>query len=288
MKVCVIVFSPSGHTLEVAEMMKTAMEKDGMCVQLLNVTKSEMVFNKNAVKDFLLKEVKEHDLLCIGGPVYAGHLENNVKELIRALPQPDEKWGKLVIPFVTYGGVHSSIAMQEAGELLFSRNRINIMGVKLASYHTLTKTLPFEVNKGKPDNGEKIVIQEMIQRLKSIIHANEAKDVRNSFYYAKPIERMIFKVLSQDFLHKKYRTVEIDSGKCSQCGICEKKCPVNLIKKSNDEYIVNNTQNCLLCGECYHSCKSKAINFEYIEKAGAYLSKNRNKLEHPQSAVYPQ
>ncbi len=65
--------------------------------------------------------VSPHDVLCIGGPVYAGHLQENVKNIIKALPLPDEKWGSMAVPFVSYGGVHSSVALKEAGILLRKR-----------------------------------------------------------------------------------------------------------------------------------------------------------------------
>ena len=46
MKVAIIVFSPSGHTLEVAKMMERSMTNNGMKVQLLDITGNEKSLKK--------------------------------------------------------------------------------------------------------------------------------------------------------------------------------------------------------------------------------------------------
>ena len=60
-----------------------------------------------------VKEVSEHDILFIGSSVYAHHLQYHVKDLIKKLPQPVHGWGKIAVPFVTYGGISSGIALEE-------------------------------------------------------------------------------------------------------------------------------------------------------------------------------
>ena len=125
MKVAIIVFSPSGHTLEVAKMMEKNMTNKGMKVQLLDITRNEKIFRENKMEQYLKEKIEPHDLICVGGPVYAGHLEGNAMNIIKALPYPDKIWGKLAIPFVTYGGLHSSIALMEAGRLSQSPQKMS-------------------------------------------------------------------------------------------------------------------------------------------------------------------
>jgi len=288
MKVCIIVFSPSGHTLKVSEKMKEFMLEKGMEVQLLNVTGKRVILKEDSLKEYLNLEVQPHDLICIGGPVYAGHLEGNVKRIISCLPSISKKWGNLAIPFVTYGGLHSSIALKEAGDLLYKSGRKNILGMKIAAFHTLSATLDKQINQGKPDKENDKIIIELVDRAKELIdNSTEIKDIRKSFSYAPLFEKIIFTFLSQNFFHKNYRPVNIDSNKCSGCGTCINRCPVNILELINKRATVaNNINKCILCAECFHNCKANAVNYLYYSKVKNRLEKATN-LEFPQSAVYP-
>ena len=101
MRVAIVVFSPSGHTLKVAKMMEKSMLNRNMRVQLIDITGKKYIFREGKLKQYINDKVEEHDLICVGGPVYAGHFEENAKNIIKALPYPDRTWGKLAIPLVT-------------------------------------------------------------------------------------------------------------------------------------------------------------------------------------------
>ena len=139
LKVAIIVFSPSGNTMTTAKLFEQSFLRRNAQVQLINFTARGELSNQGRIEKYLNNTIDPHDVLCIGGPVYAGHLQENVKNIIKALPVPDEKWGSMVVPFISYGGVHSSVALKEAGALLRKRNRKNISGLKIAANHSLTK-----------------------------------------------------------------------------------------------------------------------------------------------------
>lgn len=60
------------------------------------------------------------------------------------------------------------------------------------------------------------------------------------------------------------KKAEINSNKCSQCGICESVCRFDAIKN----FKVNRT-NCEGCGFCFRVCPDDAISF-YESKSGVY------------------
>ena len=165
MKITIIVFSPAQNTLTTAQLLEQSFLKRNAQVQLIDFTGRKELADQASITNYLQEKVKTHDILCIGGPVYAGHLQENVKNIIKALPLPDEKWGVLVVPFVTYGGVHSSVALKEAGKMLKKRERKNIAGMKITAFHSLTKNFSFKIHESKPGDEELSIIETLTERV---------------------------------------------------------------------------------------------------------------------------
>lgn len=290
MKVTIVIFSPSGHTLKVSQVFKREFENKHIKVQLINITKNENFLYSDNVKDYLRKEFDEHDVILIGGPVYAGHVEKNILKLIEQLPEAGGKYGYLAVPFVTYGGVHSSIALEEMGRYLKRKNRKSILGVKIAAKHTLTKTLSNVINEKKPGQFEEKIIVEAVERIIKIIGQDyeKIKDVSKSFMYSKLSERILFNILNQEFFHKKFKDVSIDNQKCIKCKKCVLNCPMNIFDYSNGIVkMVREKEKCILCAECFHNCPVNAINYPYIEIVSKRLKDGYVKIEKEQSAIYP-
>lgn len=293
MKITIIVFSPAQHTLVTAQLLEQSFLKRNAQVQLIDFTARKELADQASITSYLQEKVKTHDLLCIGGPVYAGHLQENVKNIIKALPLPDEKWGALVVPFVTYGGVHSSVALKEAGVLLRKRNRKNISGAKIAASHSLTKKFEFSINESKPGEEEIQVIEALADRVVETVgkEFEEIKDVSNSFSYISFGENLLYKIFSEKMFHKiMFGEREFKYNKCTGCGVCAKRCPMQIIemRDKKPEINENRSADCCYCAECYNKCKFDAISWD-LSKSKKYLShmNSKGKFESPQSAVYP-
>lgn len=285
MNICCIVFSPSGHTREAGEKVRRIMTARGMIVQLVDITRERMVFTENRMEEFLKNTVLPHDCLFVGGPVYAGHLEHNVKWVIDALPPPDAKWGRIAVPFVTYGGVHSSIALEEAGKLLHTSGRTVVSGMKLSGFHTLTHTFERQINL-KGDGSHERIISDCASGLIEMETKGEYRDIRSSFAYAGFRERILFHLISQDRFHKKFRTTAVDGRACTGCGACVRACPQLLIKINDGKAIVADSGRCILCAECFHACTFSAMKFEYCDRVKPRLEAV-SELESPLSRLFP-
>ena len=74
MKFAIVVFSPSGNTLKVAKLIEENLNRNNVQVQLLDITRNGRLFHEKHSEDFLNKNVKKHDVLLIGAPVYAHHM----------------------------------------------------------------------------------------------------------------------------------------------------------------------------------------------------------------------
>jgi len=293
LRITIIVFSPSGNTLTAAKLFEQSFLKRNAQVQLINFTARKEIADQKSIVKYLNDIVNPHDVLCIGGPVYAGHLQENVKNIIKALPLPDDKWGPMVVPFISYGGVHSSIALKEAGGLLRKRNRKNISGVKIAASHSLTKKFEFSINENKPGEEEIQVIDSLADRVVEAVgkEFNEIKDVSNSFSYISFGENLLYNIFSEKMFHKMmFGKREIKHNKCTGCGVCAKRCPMQIIemRDKKPEINKNSSAGCCYCAECYNKCKFDAISWD-LSKSKKYLShmNNKGKFESQQSAVYP-
>jgi ech hydrogenase subunit F len=54
--------------------------------------------------------------------------------------------------------------------------------------------------------------------------------------------------------------LQVDSGRCTHCGICQKKCPAKAITVSplTKEWHVND-EKCVRCGRCVRICPNSAL-----------------------------
>lgn len=290
MKVVIIVFSPSGSTLKVATLIKERSKKYSTSVRLLNITKKdEFLFDRKRKENFQ-KKLRGYDLLFIGGPVYAGHIESNIKKIIKLLPLPNENYSNLAIPFITYGGSHSSIALEEMGVMLKEKQYKSILGIKIVSKHTLTQTYTKVMNSNRPNKEDKQIIIKAVDYIFGEIEKGKEHilDKSVSFEYSPIKERELFQSLSQQKLHENYKTVNVNQEKCIKCMKCVIACPVNVLRLTKNRKVKNlHNDRCILCAECFHSCPVGAINFSYIEKARERLKDGFGKLEQELSRTYP-
>jgi len=290
MKVVIIVFSPSGHTLKVAEMIKNQCEKYKSSVKLVNITgKKEFLFDDNR-KENLYNELGEYELLFIGGPIYAGHMERNILNAIEAIPNPDKEHVNHAVPFATYGGAHSSIALEEMGDLLKKKYYKSLLGIKIVAKHTLTETFSNIMNPNKPGKEEEEFVNKAVDQVYKIIEKKEQFiiDQSESFRYSPLNERNFFKLNSQEKLHNSYKNVGIIQDSCIKCGKCIHVCPVKMFYISNGKINMHtDNKRCILCAECFHNCPVNAIDYPYIEMVRKHLQDGNKPMEEELSAIYP-
>ena len=258
-------------------------------MQLINTSKNPSYLNESSIKMQLEADLDAHDVLLIGGPIYAGHMEGHILRIIKQLPGVGGKFGALAVPFATYGGVHSSVALEEMGRLLKRQKRKSILGVKIAAEHTLTKTASKIIYEGRPGKDEEAIIARAVSKTIEIAlqDIKSIKDISKAFRYSRPKERLMFKLFSQEKIHKQFKQVSINSRKCIQCKKCISVCPVNMFDVIDEQVkMVKDQQQCILCAECYHRCPAGAIIHPYIEPAKVRLKDGNAHLEEEPSSIY--
>ena len=254
---------------------------------MINITKNDKYLQDFTITKTLVDDLGEHHLLIPCAPVYAGHCEQNMLRTIRALPRKKEKQIP-AIPLVTYGGVHSSVALEEMGKALNDKRYIPIMGIKIAAEHTLTSTFKKRINPNLPGTVEDQILAEAAEITEKVLNDEIAMvNVEKKLAYAPFMKRIMFRIFSQEKIHGKYKKVAINTEKCIGCKRCVSACPVNMFAYiDNTIQMVRDPKHCILCAECYHQCPAKAVVHPYIEVARKRLSNGFAKLENPQSEIY--
>ena len=254
---------------------------------MINITKNDKYLQDFTITKTLVDDLGEHHLLIPCAPVYAGHCEQNMLRTIRALPRKKEKQIP-AIPLVTYGGVHSSVALEEMGKALNDKGYIPIMGIKIAAEHTLTSTFKKRINPNLPGTVEDQILAEAAEIAEKVLNDEIAMvNVEKKLAYAPFMKRIMFRIFSQEKIHGKYKKVAINTEKCIGCKRCVSACPVNMFAYiDNTIQMVRDPKHCILCAVCYHQCPAKAVVHPYIEVARKRLSNGFAELENPQSEIY--
>jgi len=294
MKITIVQFSPSGSTSKVTAMLSRELETRGQSVQLVNIAGDELFFVKKNIGEFLHRNIKEHDVLLVGGPVYAHHLQYHVQDLLKALPSPGGKWGRYAVPYVCYGGISSGIALKEAAGLLKRSGRTVFAGMKVSSPHSMTRAfMDAEFNKDKLQNDSLPEVTELVDRIVSINPQTGTKCNARQMHYNGAITALKAKIIFREKLwhQKRYPQISISGERCTACGKCVQKCPVLHLRKENKRIFENHDSPCVHCFNCINQCPSGAINLVGdMEKGKAFMSgmiARQGGRELPATAVYP-
>lgn len=292
MKVAIILFSPSGNTNRAGELLKAQLENNSIATQLINIAGDQDYFLSSDKRSYLENIVLSHNVLMIGSPVYAHHLQYHVQELIQSLPRPDQKWGNIAMPFITYGGISSGIALEEASKLLRKSGRIVTAGMKISSSHHMTKAFfKEEFNNNQPIETIMQTIDALVRRITvypaqlSQKHSAKLKYQSRKKYL---VANIVFK--EKEWHDKKYPKIFVEKNLCTKCGRCSLVCPVcHLTQDFNNDVVENADSPCIHCFNCVFSCPQRAIHpIGNPEKPRAFMEKNiRNANETPSTCLYP-
>jgi len=290
-RISILVFSPGGNTLKAAKMAESALVDRGFDVQLVDVTAAKVIKDKGRLHDFLVNEVKPHDLLMVGGPVYENRLDKLTLAIIKSLPEPGgDKWGNLCTPFVTWGGVTSGIGLYQAAKAFRATGRKVVMAFKVEAFHPFSVEWPQRLNEGMPGDEALPLMSELAERVSEIAGADPASlsEITGGLNYAAFIPRFFGRFTSifptQEYT---YKGVKVDLDLCKGCGTCVRRCPLDRLEiRKGKARVKDDAIRCMHCYTCLRVCPSGARSVGLESTRGFLLALRKRYADKPGNALY--
>jgi ferredoxin len=192
--------------------------------------------------------------LWIGSPVYVDHMVPPVEHVLQRLP-----WGggSYAVPFVTWGGVNSGVALAEMGALLVQQGYALLGAAKVLAVHSSLWRSEQPLGAGHPDAQDDAAVQHLVDAVQEKLCASavqrlplEALDYQPEAIKIEAGKRSIA------LAKQAYGPLAAAAESCSQCAECVEKCPVQAI--SLDPY-PKFGEACFMCLKCVRECPQDAI-----------------------------
>ena len=192
--------------------------------------------------------------LWIGSPVYCDHALPLVAEWIEGLKPSARGWA---VPFVTWGGVTSGLALPELADLLQARGFQTVGAAKVLAEHSSLWAAAEPLGAGRPDAADLAQVRDLVTG----VVANLAQaapvplDLRLLDYLSPSLrtEAASKSLAKAKSMMPAPRAIET---RCTQCGECVAACPVGAI--TLDPYPVM-AEHCVRCQQCVRICPEGAF-----------------------------
>ncbi len=242
--------SPAGTTRHVAATMMQACRERGAEVR-------EVDLARRADLDSVLAEIEGYEgnqALFIGSPVYVSHAVPPIMDFIDRLP---ENTRIPAVPFVTWGGVSSGMALFEMGEALEKKGLLLAGAARILAVHSMMWRSKSPLGRGHPDAEDDRLVAELAGRVLDRVSRGDVAPIAAAELTRHPESARLEMAkinLVTAAAHMPPRRV--DEEICNQCGECALFCPTGAITLS--PYPVFGA-SCILCFKCVRDCPEKAI-----------------------------
>ncbi|NIA18974.1 MAG: hypothetical protein GWP07_00840 [Xanthomonadaceae bacterium] len=270
--------SPAGTTSHVAEVIEKKLAGYGRQVTICTLGKEEGKLSE-IIRD--IKETPERVCLFIGSPVYSSHALPLVMDFIARLPQRRQVYA---VPFATWGGATSGLALEEMGEALKDCGYGLTGAARIVAVHSLMWESDNPVGAGHPDAKDDRLIEDLAVAVDHNLQLPEPLELSSQALFYQPAAaavemRKLNLEIARGILPKRL----VNEDLCTQCGICAEQCPVAALTLA--PYPVY-ADHCILCFNCMRCCPEKAIEADLSPIHKRVRERAENYQEVPPSALF--
>ena len=249
-KALVVYCSPAGSTGHVAQVLNGKIRSLGVPVDLIDLAhEPDMAF-------IISQLPAARDNLCfyIGSPVYGGYPIPPVMEFISRLPKSEAGYS---VPFVTYGGVTSGVALQRMGQALAERGYSVLGAAKVKAVHSIMWNLEAPLGKNRPDASDDRIIEELALAVNAKLKLGNPPGLDPSLLAYQPEEiRGLLQKGDFESARRIFPPITLNPEACTQCGVCAEVCPMDAVTFSPHLEIAS---SCISCFNCVRHCPEGAI-----------------------------
>jgi ferredoxin/flavodoxin len=273
----VIYCSPSGSTKHVAEVIIKTLKDYNTDFFVSDLGKEH---NRASVLG-QIKTAGENICLYVGSPVYGGHAVPPVMALIEELPQVEAGFA---VPFVTWGGVTSGVALWEMGEALFKKGYKIAGAAKVGAVHSMLWQSETPVCQGHPDSNDDQVMRTLAVKVHEGLKDGSIRPLQvQDLDYQPEGLGLEMKKTSIKSIKQAVPQRTVNEEKCSQCGICVEECPAMAIRM---EPYPKFSEDCFSCFNCMRLCPEKAIESE-LSMIEGFIRQHQEKInEQPLTQAF--
>lgn len=249
MKTAFIVYcSPAGSTRHVAQVIGEHLEEKSVTVHHLDLS---IIKDPSRFVD-LLKSAGADACLFVGSPVYRDVAIPPVMAFLNDLPPLN---GCTAVPFVTWGGASSGVALWQMGQVLESKGCTLVGAAKVLGVHSMMWLSDSPVGQGHPDADDERqighLVDRVIDRLANTTAGTLSLDALD--YQPEVVAAEVKKKLDQPWT---IIPKTVDEENCTQCAICSQVCPVGAVTLDPGPVF---SDRCFDCFNCIRECPEDAI-----------------------------
>lgn len=247
-KVLIIVFSQTGGTQKIADMIQQGIVESKHNCEIINIKETDA------------KSIKNYDLIGIGCPTFFYREPANVKSFIQKMENSN---GKPAFIFCTHGSIIGNTFYYMAEELI--RKDFKVIGTFDSYSESSIQFYPEIMHTAQ--HPDEIELKEAY---------NFGKEMCNKFEDTDNFKSIKFKLIedtwwekgtknpNSEILRNFFPVFTINSDTCNECKICMDECPVDAIDVFSDPPAIQK-EGCIFCWNCEKKCPSGAIEADWSQ-----------------------
>lgn len=253
-KACIVYFSQTGNTEQVAYTIAGKLASEGM--EVITILLCD-------VEDFP-EALEGIDMLGVGFPTFFGYPPPNMMKFIESLQNGN---GRSAFVFTTYGGLTAGDSLYDAANALAAKGYRILGGLKVEGKDNYPQSSDLRINERRPDEVDLARSEEFALR---IVHAHMSGSSLDPGMLASSTKYFIEhrhqpRKLTVAGMRKNIEgRIVFHTDRCLFCESCKRSCPTKSIATGEKFPVFSwKCMDGMRCFQCVRTCPGKALTIDY-------------------------